>query len=720
MSIGVARKQGGEARAPVPPAVPGDDPPSTFAGLGRELAPRPGRAANMLRLTAIALIIVALCEALRIPNVATAAYMALILFKSDADATIPMAIMAGCAILFGILVSIVYFAATLSEPALRLPLMAVIAFGAMYLSRASALGPAAFVAGLFTVISLTKGDDLLSGDLSPYEDSDVERPGLPSLLYMPPEEALVHNLLWLALAIAVAVAVVLVVDRLTLPDPERKLRAALAERLSAMASFCAGDADARRRVADFARAGTAALSAQNALAGKLKGGRYRPVFGEGVIGATADLMLVLFAFGRLPARAAASDALRAAGPVLVTAATAVRDGTAMGDGPPTVATVRDDALASPLAAQLAQSLTALQRAIDDPEQWGAAELGGGFFKADAFSNLDYRRFAFKVTLAVMISYLFMNLSDWSSISTCITTCFVVALDGVGQSIHKMMLRVSGALAGAAIGFAALLFVMPALTDLGQLLCVMAPVILLGAWIRVGGERTSYFGQQFAFAFMLMVLQDYGPTLHFQTGRDRIIGILVGEIATAVVFLHVWPVSVGALVRAGTADALDHLAAALAPGVGQTGTGTVQAFADAIARTRGLLAEDRYEPDEIRPRFPSPCLDGEVLARVQSLAVPVSILLLFDREGGAEQAEACDAYQLGMAKWLRHLASWIRDGQGAVTLATSLPQPPSAVDEESAAPRAAWCKILAAETWEALNLMGVEGAAGCRSVSSQRE
>lgn len=684
----MTRSRPAQRRDQAPPAVD-HTRPATLAFLRQELAPRPGRLANTFRMTAITLLLITISEIFRTPDAATSAYVAFIVFKDDADATVERTILGVLSIVFGILTTVVLLMATLSQPALRLPLMAAVAFAAMFLSRASRLGQAAYGAGFFMFYSLTEGDNLLTGALSSGSTSNVDGPGVPDFASMAPEEALVHNLLWLALAFVQAGVVVVVINKLTGTDPELRLRNAIADRLSAAAAFCRGDSGARDRMVGYAREGTSALFSQNDMAAKLKKGRYEAAFGEGVIRTMAHLVLVLLAFKRLPAHPSIPGELQRAGAFIQEAEQAVRTDSQLRRDATETPRERDqnetDAATTALLSELAVALAELGNSLAPEPSGDAVEAskvkkGGGLFKPDAFTNPVYTQFALKVTLAAMTCYLFINLSDWSNVDTCITTCFVLSLDNVGQTIQKMTRRIIGALLGGTIGFLMILFVMPFLTDIGQLLCVMAPVIMIGAWIKAGSERTNYVGQQIAFAFFLMMLQDFGPTLHFETGRDRVVGILIGEVVIATVFIQIWPVSVEKTVRKSVAEAFERLADLLALDRRNTkwrpeARAILQRFNSSVSQASAAVVYDPYEPDRVRQRSGTRGINARVLSRLQALAIPIAIVADFQPpRTDPKVARAVDEHAHALAGWLRRCATWVRGGEGGGDLASSLPCP----------------------------------------------
>ena len=117
------------------PDVDEGDARDLAAVLRRELRPTPGRLGDCLRIVVVLLALIAIAETFRIPEIALSGYIVLFLSGREAASTVLTALLAGIAVVLAIFVTIAVFMLSLSEPALRIPLMAMMTFVAMFLSR---------------------------------------------------------------------------------------------------------------------------------------------------------------------------------------------------------------------------------------------------------------------------------------------------------------------------------------------------------------------------------------------------------------------------------------------------------------------------------------------------------------------------------------------------------------------------------------------------------
>lgn len=166
-----------------------------------------------------------------------------------------------------------------------------------------------------------------------------------------------------------------------------------------------------------------------------------------------------------------------------------------------------------------------------------------FFVDDAFTNSSYQRTAIKATGAAVLCYLFYNAAQWEGIHTAMITCYVATLGTTGETVNKLFLRITGALIGASLGLLLIFFLIPHMTSIGSLMIVVFLVSLLAAWVYLGTERVSYAGLQIAFAFLLISLDGFGPSIDVDTASNRIIGILVGNLMMYIAFTQIWPQSI---------------------------------------------------------------------------------------------------------------------------------------------------------------------------------
>jgi len=80
------------------------------------------------------------------------------------------------------------------------------------------------------------------------------------------------------------------------------------------------------------------------------------------------------------------------------------------------------------------------------------------FVPDALTNPAHWQFALKTTIAIMIVYSVYTMLDWPGLLTSIVTVFFVALGSVGETVHKLTLRISGAIIGGLLAGLSIVFV----------------------------------------------------------------------------------------------------------------------------------------------------------------------------------------------------------------------------------------------------------------------
>ena len=166
----------------------------------------------------------------------------------------------------------------------------------------------------------------------------------------------------------------------------------------------------------------------------------------------------------------------------------------------------------------------------------------GLFVPDAFTNPAHIRFALKVTLAAMFCYVLYSGIDWFGIHTAFITCIFIALESTGRTLHKGILRAVGCIIGGLLALFSIVFLVPHMETIASLVVLVAAVSAIAAWVATGTERIAYAGLQIAFAFYygLFPSLGYAPDTDLDNVRNRVVGILLGLIVTALVFQFIWP------------------------------------------------------------------------------------------------------------------------------------------------------------------------------------
>ncbi len=541
------------------------------SGLAYLLAMRPGRLEYALRLAVITALSCLVAEIYQTPDIALTIYIAFFLNQKNRPASViqNIAFVVLISIVIGIVIVITDF--VLDDPMWRVASMTLISFGCLFLGSASKLRPLGGTLALVMAYAL----DLLGS--------------------VPVGELATRGLLYAWLFVGIPAGVSIVVNLLFAPSPRHVVEQDIALRLRLSARRLR-DGDAARQFGEVLREGCAPLLALLRLAHLERSvtGPQIAALKQAALSATAIMSVIDVAVRHgfvLPAGLAQQLAASLEG-----AAVALEHGHVPA---PITFDIPHPAMPAEVVAVVAEIALALaqfgvpQASAAKPQPKPKAP----FFLPDAFTNPDHVRFALKTTSAAMFCYIFYSLTDWSGIHTCFITCYIVSLTTAGESIEKLTLRILGCLLGATVGFALILFVLPQLTSIAALMAIVSLGVLGAGYVAAGSPRISYAGFQIAFAFLMCVVQGPSPAFDFIVARDRVIGILIGNAVSYLVFANLWPVSVGRRIDPAITGLLGRLAALARSRSDGIAAADLHA---AIGMVESDLSLARYEPVRLRP------------------------------------------------------------------------------------------------------------------------
>jgi multidrug resistance protein MdtO len=555
--------------------------------LRRELQLDATRMRSIARIAAGTAIAVTLAMVFQIPLPPYVAYLIFLLSMEDTATTLMTAVAGLVAATLAVALSILFYVFDASEPALRIPLLALSTFLGTFLSRTSTLGPVAFLAGFVLMLSQTLIDDVPSG------------------------EAITHVVLWLWVVVATPVLTIIVLNLLTGESPVALSRQRAAALLEAVASYI------ERPLSQNPSLLRAKLVSLNQLRGKAYlWDKKLKAFAEEDQRLVGLVLEILQIARNLPpplstaSRHALASSVRQSRWLFLK-----RRGIEAEPAPPfqESAEQASDPACEALHLALRDLHAQASGQVETSTPGKPAAQPRRFFVPEAFHDPAHARYAFKVTLAVMASYATYTLLDWPGIRTAVTTCFFVSLTTFGESVHKLTLRISGAVLGGLLGGLCLVFVMPSLTDIGQLCLLIAGVSALCAWVSTGSENISYAGMQMAFAFFLGVLQGYAPASDLTVLRDRVVGIVIGNIWLSVFFTSLWPVSALQQARKLWSSSLERLSALLVAPTTHAAAQLRLEVATKAQQAALLKSRSAFEGRLIQGRRPADTADSEAAA-----------------------------------------------------------------------------------------------------------
>lgn len=170
--------------------------------------------------------------------------------------------------------------------------------------------------------------------------------------------------------------------------------------------------------------------------------------------------------------------------------------------------------------------------------------------------------ALKTLLSVAICYVIYTSVQWSGIHTSMLTCIIVALPGLGASLHKGFLRIAGCIFGSGLVLFCTVFILPHVVTITGLLLMSLPAFIIAGWVTAGSERISYAGIQIIFAYAAAMYDKFYPTPDIPEIRDRFIGILLGIFVSTLISISLWPEKEGHTLRNSFVKMLEYLSTQL--------------------------------------------------------------------------------------------------------------------------------------------------------------
>jgi multidrug resistance protein MdtO len=552
------------------------------------LAPQHGRLSYAARLALICTLTVLVVEIYQTPEPALATYIVFFLNRDSRTQSLILNVVLTLLITIIIAVVIMVARLVLDDGMWRVISMALISFGLLFLTSASKLRPLGSTIALIIGYALDELGLIQIGEL-----------GTRALLYA-----------WLFVGIPAGVS--MVVNLLLAPPPRRLAERAIARRLELVAAMLGTpDETVRKNFRGCLREGMQEIMEWLALASREKTSPPRDLAAlRQAAGSTFALLSAVDVMEGNP------DAMLPAGLRGYLARTLDEMAAILkGGGYPTEIAwtpPETDAPITPLAAAVAGDVEDAIGRFAEPEAPASSndseskktetetKRKGGFFSDDAFTNPEHVYYALKTTGAAMFCYFLYSQLDWSGIHTCFITCYIVSLSTTAETVEKLFLRISGCLVGAAIGYGAMIFLIPDLTSIGALMILVFVGALAAAYVAAGSQRISYAGFQMAFAFFLCVIQGPSPAFDLTVARDRVIGILIGNLVVFVVFTNVWPISVGRRIDPAIAALLRRLGMMMTePDPAARRTLALEARSSLAAITTDLELAG-YEPEAVRP------------------------------------------------------------------------------------------------------------------------
>ena len=149
------------------------------------------------------------------------------------------------------------------------------------------------------------------------------------------------------------------------------------------------------------------------------------------------------------------------------------------------------------------------------------------------------RYCLKVGLCTAVGYLVGLVTQRPDLFIILVTVITTATPTYGATLHKMYLRITGAIVGGAASLLAIIIVSPNFDTLPVYMLATFAFFYAAAYFSVGNARMSYAGKQMGIIFSLVFI-GLSPSVNIYEPLWRIWGVLLGDVVVAMVFFTLWP------------------------------------------------------------------------------------------------------------------------------------------------------------------------------------
>ena len=188
----------------------------------------------------------------------------------------------------------------------------------------------------------------------------------------------------------------------------------------------------------------------------------------------------------------------------------------------------------------------IERPLDEPPAPPATEpsnsavpRNGAIHRSSAPADPAVVRYCLKVGLCTVVGYTVGLISQRPDLFNILVTVITTATPTYGATLHKMYLRIAGAIIGGAVSLLAIIIVSPNFETLPAYMLAAFAVFYPFAYSSLGNARMSYAGKQMGVVFSLVFI-GLSPSVDIYEPLWRIWGVLLGNFVVATVFFTLWP------------------------------------------------------------------------------------------------------------------------------------------------------------------------------------